>query len=67
VLGLGWLGPGKKRGRESPRVRERRGKRGIGLGQGFGVGLLSFIPFPFLYSNIQTKLFEFKCKLNSNL
>jgi hypothetical protein len=49
--------------RESPRVRERRGKRGIGLGQGFGVGLRA----AFFHSFFFSILYPFKQNhLNSN-
>jgi hypothetical protein len=57
------LGPRGKEGKE-----ERGGKEmGREKSRPKGFGCFPSFPFPFLYSNIQTKLFEFKCKLNSNL
>jgi hypothetical protein len=57
----------KKRGREGPRLRERRERV---LGWAEREWLLSSIPFPFLFFftlPIQTKPFEFKYNLDSNL
>jgi hypothetical protein len=75
-------GPGRgprerRRGREGgarawpTREGGERGERGKEMGREksrpTGFGCFPSFPFLFLSSNIQTKPFEFKCKLNSNL